>query len=351
MVENNKLSTYAKELTILLVDDDPFMHEVINELVGESFKEIDHAKDGEEAFEIFQKNSDKYDFVMTDIQMPKVNGVELVKKIRHINEEIPIVVASAHDDASYLIELINHSVQYFFSKPIGVATIPEFIRVCANVMNDKIIKQYQILLENSQAELEMKNRELEQTLKELKETENKNIVLTKVITEKKPISKKEMSYLQKKKDTVSADEFHSIYPSDLESKNTNMELIEENLDITISKIISDPRKETFESIGSLFNSYADNILLISEFSNIGLAIQKMADAFYAVEHIEKNAMVEEILYSISKNIETWRVSIFDERTADDIHYLDNSLIGDCMQVEMMIKPKTEDDEEEDIEFF
>ncbi|MCV6609059.1 MAG: response regulator, partial [Campylobacterales bacterium] len=341
------------DLKILVIDDDPFMHEVIQELVGDAFATIDHANDGAEALEIFKKNRDKYDFIMTDIQMPNMNGVEFVGKVRALDDEIPLIVASAHDDANYLIELINYGVDYFFSKPIGMSTIPDLIKVCANVVNVKVIREYQIMLEESQAELERQNQELQAALKKLSEVENKNTLLVEAVKDNKQYSEDEIVYLKEKSNTMDAEEFHAHYPTDLESKNTNMENIEEKLDITISKILTNPSVDTFQSIGYLFNTYADNILLISEFSNIGVAIQKMAETFYEIESLDNPALVEEILYSISRNIEKWRISIFVAKDADDIHYLDNSLIGDCMQVDMMIKPKEDsaEDTSGDIDFF
>ena len=67
--------------------------------------------------------AEKFDLVITDINMPKLNGVEMVKAIRRKDRHQMIIVISAHDEPHYLIDLINAGAQYFLSKPIDLTEL------------------------------------------------------------------------------------------------------------------------------------------------------------------------------------------------------------------------------------
>ena len=90
-------------------------------MLGNFFEKIDLAQNGEEGLELFEPG--KYEIIITDINMPKVNGVEMVKAIRRKDRHQMIIVISAHDEPHYLIDLINAGVQRFLSKPIDLTEL------------------------------------------------------------------------------------------------------------------------------------------------------------------------------------------------------------------------------------
>ena len=65
----------------------------------------------------------EYEIIITDINMPKINGVEMVRAIRRKDQHQMIIVISAHDEPHYLIDLINDGVQRFLSKPIDLTEL------------------------------------------------------------------------------------------------------------------------------------------------------------------------------------------------------------------------------------
>jgi two-component system chemotaxis response regulator CheY len=78
---------------ILVVDDSSTMRRIIvNTLARLGFKETDQAEDGVEAWEIYQKDKDNIDAIITDWNMPNMNGLEFVKKVREVDKETPITV-------------------------------------------------------------------------------------------------------------------------------------------------------------------------------------------------------------------------------------------------------------------
>lgn len=113
------------------------------------FKSVDSVENGEEALALYKSN--KYDIVLSDIQMPKINGVELVQEIYNINQNQMIIVLSAFDDSKYLLPLINLGIERFIKKPIDY---DELTNSLLNV-SKKVIENSQfnndsiILLDNS----------------------------------------------------------------------------------------------------------------------------------------------------------------------------------------------------------
>ena len=87
----------------MLVEDYDSLREDMTELLEDMFLEVLVAKNGREAFDLYQGYKNKHnkypDIIMTDIQMPIMNGVELCEAVRNISKDQHIIVLSAHTDA------------------------------------------------------------------------------------------------------------------------------------------------------------------------------------------------------------------------------------------------------------
>jgi len=146
----------AKDVTILYVEDDETARESTLKLLDTVFLGIDVAKDGMEALEMFE--SKKYDIVFTDINMPRLNGIELITKIREVNINIPILILSAYNDTEYFLHSIRLGVDGYLLKPLE---LEQFFTAIAKVL--KRIKLEQSILEYQnelEAKVEEKTREL-----------------------------------------------------------------------------------------------------------------------------------------------------------------------------------------------
>ncbi len=101
---------------LLYVEDEIGIQKNIHEILDCIFKNIYLASDGEEAFKIYEEK--KPDLIITDIRMPKLNGIELAKRIRKIDSKVRIIVTSAHTDLTYMLDAAElHLVKYII-KPI-----------------------------------------------------------------------------------------------------------------------------------------------------------------------------------------------------------------------------------------
>ena len=118
MIDIQNLIKYSKELTLLYVEDNADAREMTQMIFEDFFDTVIIAEDGEDGFEKFQQNH--IDFVITDINMPKMNGLEMSKKIREINESVPIAILSAHNEENFFIESIKLGINGYLLKPIDI---------------------------------------------------------------------------------------------------------------------------------------------------------------------------------------------------------------------------------------
>ena len=115
------------EITILYIEDEADVREFTGRTLTTVAKKVYLANDCEEALEIYKKNIE-IDLIITDINMPRMNGLEMCKIIRKMNSSIPIVITSAHNDPSFLKESINIGVSAYCMKPIDLYQLIESIQ-------------------------------------------------------------------------------------------------------------------------------------------------------------------------------------------------------------------------------
>jgi len=131
MNKYNKLCSITKEFHILYVEDDEKFRQNTYEILEHFFTKIDTASNGKEAYikylASFKTHQKYYDIVITDITMPKLNGLELTKKIYQQNENQLVIVISAYDSAKYLLEFVNIGIEYFLVKPFKLEKLFEVL--------------------------------------------------------------------------------------------------------------------------------------------------------------------------------------------------------------------------------
>jgi len=146
------LRKYTKDMSVLFAEDYEPLHETLKKLFTSLFKEVDSAYDGVEALKLYDKKvskNERYSIVFSDIEMPNMNGIELVQEIKKRDKTSEIAVFSAHQDSKYLLELINLGVRRFILKPASLAKIlDELILICDDIYFDKNITQLLTLTHN-----------------------------------------------------------------------------------------------------------------------------------------------------------------------------------------------------------
>lgn len=134
MTNSSDVIASTKNLSILFVEDNNEMRENTAEILKKFFKRIDTSHNGEDAIEKYieyhENNSKYYDIVLSDIQMPILDGIELTTHIYSMNPSQTVIILSAFDKPEYLLSLINLGVDQFIKKPIDYQ---ELLRAFANV--------------------------------------------------------------------------------------------------------------------------------------------------------------------------------------------------------------------------
>ncbi len=127
MSNYSEIFSLTKELSVLFVEDYEEIRESTVEILEHYFKTVDTACDGEEGLakyhDFFVRTGTNYDLIITDIEMPILNGVKLVEEIRKESEEQQIIVLSAHDESHYLLDLINLGISQYITKPIEIKSL------------------------------------------------------------------------------------------------------------------------------------------------------------------------------------------------------------------------------------
>lgn len=117
-----KLHEKCNTLSILLVEDYLPLQQKIAAVLSDYFGTVNVASDGQEGLALYEdfhaENNRCYDLVMTDYDMPKLNGIDLIKAIKKEHTKQMFIVISAYQKPQQLIEFINLGVMHFLAKPI-----------------------------------------------------------------------------------------------------------------------------------------------------------------------------------------------------------------------------------------
>jgi len=115
------MKNLTKDIKLLYVEDEDELREETLEILEYYFQDIVVAKDGEEGLELYKREFESkgcFDIVISDIEMPKMDGILMCKKIKEINKDQIVVLLSAYDTKEHLKGAINLGVDKFIVKPV-----------------------------------------------------------------------------------------------------------------------------------------------------------------------------------------------------------------------------------------
>lgn len=146
LVDYAKVFSQTKELTLLFIEDDANFQQETKEIFKDLFFHVDTASDGKDGLEkytSYYENTQKYyDIIVTDINMPKIDGIELIEKIYSINKDQSVIVLSAHNESKYLLKLINIGIEQLLIKPFDYNEILDvFYHASAKIVKNNSPKQ------------------------------------------------------------------------------------------------------------------------------------------------------------------------------------------------------------------
>ncbi|DAB30739.1 MAG TPA: hypothetical protein CFH84_02395 [Sulfurimonas sp. UBA12504] len=141
----NEVYKYTKELSLLYVEDEADVRETTTALLRNYFDKVYVAKNGEEGLLLYEESlqTKVFDIVITDINMPRLSGVEMAKKMKTFHEEQVVIFVSAHHEKDFLLEAIKLGVNYYIIKPIDLAELSNVLYKVAQNISNKISVQKQ----------------------------------------------------------------------------------------------------------------------------------------------------------------------------------------------------------------
>ncbi|WP_375725027.1 response regulator [Arcobacter sp. KX21116] len=147
-----------KNITVLYAEDESIIQEGITETLNLFGINVICAQNGQEGLSIFKSSNKKIDLILTDIKMPKLDGLGMIEKIREIDKDIPIVITTAHHETSFLLQSIELNIDAYVLKPIDIYKLKENLTkaIQAKVLKEELIKK------NIKLEIEIKKNEEKQ---------------------------------------------------------------------------------------------------------------------------------------------------------------------------------------------
>lgn len=358
-MKNDKAISLTKNLSLLYVEDESDTRKIVKELLDSMFFRVEEAIDGEDALEKFQK--ERFDMIITDLKMPKKDGLSLIKDIREADSEIPIIIFSAHSDVDFFLEAISLDIDGYILKPVREKNLIQTIYKSAKNIQMKReledarkreIEGKELIINYQKSKINNYKSLLEELLliKHFKKSKNS----TEYNRSDALLSEEERELLRKRRTDVktTASEYVSEIDEDILKDIYMLEEIERDMSESLTSFTDSPNSMSLKEVTSYLREYAKNIRLLIEFEDLACAIESLLSFLDSLQESDieaSSAKISIYLQNIFDDLKEWRYKIFITQDTHDIHYLDSSLFSSTLQLQLDIS-NTKDDGN-DIELF
>ncbi len=362
MINAKLLLEHTRDLNVLYVEDDEILLDTTTELLKNYFHYIDTAVDGEDGFtkylEYQNRHNKYYDLILSDINMPKLNGIEMSQQIMKHNPLQAIIITTAHNEPEYILDAIRIGVNGFISKPLKSEDfLKTLYKVSQSISDHNFFLNHVEVIEDLNMKLEEKNRVLERTNKELlaknSELEKSSRVLDTMVekvqsTHKEStdsqnvLSTNDQKYIQEQIENLINDDLYEL-----------IELHNE-IDLHIINILNNKEKNLtiiLSKLSNLFKRYSAVLKYYSFFNELSTSMSTFSIALKNTPLPNNSQMVENIFILVegfTYVLGKWQT---DLSTSDitKINSLDASMISDMNTIINMWEQKEEEVSQEDID--
>lgn len=172
MEKIEELKKFIKTLNILYVEDEANAREITTKILKRFFNDVETKENGLEGYLAFQKKhikKESFDLIISDINMPKMDGLDMIDKIRELNKDIPVIFITARHESDILQKAIELQVLNYLIKPLDMENVAQTIyKSCEKIyLQNMFVKK--------QRELEVYLKTIEQIAFIIKLDLNKNI--------------------------------------------------------------------------------------------------------------------------------------------------------------------------------
>ena len=114
---------------VLVVDDEEGIRDLLSRTLAMADYDVDTTSDGMSALESIR--NDGYKLVIADLRMPGMDGLTLIREVKQINPQLPIIIITGYSSESSAIEAVNLGVAGYLTKPVG---IPQVLAAAAKAL-------------------------------------------------------------------------------------------------------------------------------------------------------------------------------------------------------------------------
>ena len=326
--EINTLKEYAKELKVLYVENHAGTRLKFSVILKEYFEEVFVTPYADNALQVFENGH--FDLIISDLVLPDIDAEIICRKIKNIAPKKPIIIVSNIKDADKIIELINIGISGFVETPLEKDKVISLLsRVVLEISDLNFIYRYQDIIDESYVEVE-KAPKVEKVNKGAEDSFDEK-------GDSDLLKEKNFDLLLKKHAKLSAKKFIEEYPRDLLLVGDGLVEINEGIDMSITKFVNNPSKESALELTDEFQRFAEKLTDISELQNILFIIKKLSIIFGNLDHTISYKEHYDSIMKISENLMQWTNDIFVNQSTDDIHYLDKQFLLETLLLEKLFR--------------
>lgn len=173
---------------LLVVDDEPVLLKGLKYSLEQENYEIDTAVDGEEAYD--KATNEVYDLIILDLMLPKMNGLEVCKKIRE-QSMVPIIILTAKGEDSSKVLGLEYGADDYLTKPFNVLELKARIKAILRRVNVEVPKQHSNIIEMSGFKINTLGRKIDINGENIALTAKEFDLLLLLVTNKEKIYSRE----------------------------------------------------------------------------------------------------------------------------------------------------------------
>ncbi len=117
---------------ILLIDDDVNLLKLLRRPLARVGHTIMEATDGKQGWDLFAEHPSKFDVIITDIKMPVLNGIELLRRLRDREYDVPVIIITGYEDIRSSIEILRFGAFDLLLKPFSA---PELLDILSKLQS------------------------------------------------------------------------------------------------------------------------------------------------------------------------------------------------------------------------